>query len=309
MTSMFNGEPFAHTYSIAAFDDDEGTMGAAVHSNWFSVGSVVPWARSGAGVVVTQSFTDISYGPRGLDLMGSGLMSGEALSALIAEDEHRDVRQVAMVDVRGNVAAYTGSGCIAESGHIIGPDFSVQANMMLRPTVPEAMADAFQGAKGRLAERMLAALQAAEGEGGDIRGRRSACLLVVRKASTGRSWEGRVTDLRVEDSSNPLADLSRLLRAHRAYERLAAGNAALAMGDLEKALKEYSAAEASYPENEELSFWTAVSLANHGWIDASLERFALTFERNERWRVFASRLYDKDHIAVGDEDLMRILSA
>ncbi|HPP44696.1 MAG TPA: DUF1028 domain-containing protein, partial [Methanomassiliicoccaceae archaeon] len=223
---MFNGEPFAHTYSIAAFDDDEGTMGAAVHSNWFSVGSVVPWARSGAGVVVTQSFTDISYGPRGLDLMGSGLMSGEALSALIAEDEHRDVRQVAMVDVRGNVAAYTGSGCIAESGHIIGPDFSVQANMMLRPTVPEAMADAFQGAKGRLAERMLAALQAAEGEGGDIRGRRSACLLVVRKASTGRSWEGRVTDLRVEDSSNPLADLSRLLRAHRAYERLAAGNAA-----------------------------------------------------------------------------------
>lgn len=241
--------------------------------------------------------------------MGSGLMSGEALSALIAEDEHRDVRQVAMVDVRGNVAAYTGSGCIAESGHIIGPDFSVQANMMLRPTVPEAMADAFQGAKGRLAERMLAALQAAEGEGGDIRGRRSACLLVVRKASTGRSWEGRVTDLRVEDSSNPLADLSRLLRAHRAYERLAAGNAALAMGDLEKALKEYSAAEASYPENEELSFWTAVSLANHGWIDASLGRFALAFGRNERWRVFASRLYDRGRIAVGDEDLMRILSA
>ena len=300
--------PFAHTYSIVAVDRQAGVMGAAVQSHWFSVGSVVPWALPGAGVVCTQSFTDPSYGPRGLDLMRSGRTAKEALDSLTAADEGRDVRQVAMVDVRGNVAAYTGLGCIAEAGHVIGDGFSVQANMMLRPTVPASMAAAFRSAEGTLADRLLASLEAAEAEGGDIRGRQSACILVVRMTSTGRPWEDRLTDLRVEDSSDPLAEMSRLLKVQRAYSHMDAGDVALAIGDHARALEEYSAAERLYQENEEIVYWTAVGLANSGRVAESLPRFRQVFERNENWREMTSRLFDKGQITVGDEDLRRILS-
>lgn len=300
--------PFAHTYSIVAVDRQAGVMGAAVQSHWFSVGSVVPWALPGAGAVCTQSFTDPSYGPRGLDLMRSGRTAKEALDSLTAADEGRDVRQVAMVDVRGNVAAHTGRGCIAEAGHVMGDGFSVQANMMLRPTVPSSMAAAFQSAEGTLADRLLAALEAAEAEGGDIRGRQSACILVVRMASTGRPWEDRLTDLRVEDSSDPLAEMSRLLRLQRAYSRMEAGDVALASGDHARALEEYSAAECLCRENEEIVYWAAVGLANSGRVAESLPRFRQVFERNGNWREMTSRLFDKGQITVGDEDLRRILS-
>lgn len=303
-----NRGPFAHTYSIVAIDHQAGVMGAAVQSHWFSVGSVVPWARPGAGAVCTQSFTDPSYGPKGLDLMQSGRTAKEALESLTAADGGRDVRQVAMVDVRGNVAAHTGRGCIAEAGHVIGDGFSVQANMMLRPTVPKAMAAAYQGAEGTLAERLLAALEAAEAEGGDIRGRQSACLLIVRMAPTGRPWEDRLTDLRVEDSSDPLSELSRLLKVQRAYARMDAGDVALANGEYDKALEEYSAAERLYGENEEIVYWTAVGLANSGRVDESLPRFKKVFERNEDWRELTSRLFDKGQVTVGEEDLKKILS-
>ena len=299
---------FAHTYSIVAVDRQAGIMGAAVQSHWFSVGSVVPWARPGAGVVATQSFTDPAYGPRGLDLMADGVLPSEALASLVAEDDGRDVRQVAMVDIKGNAAAHTGAGCIAEAGHITGEGFSVQANMMLHPTVPAAMAAAFRETEGRLAERMLAALAAAEAEGGDIRGRQSACLLVVRMASTGRPWEDRLTDLRIEDSADPLVELARLLKVQRAYEHMDAGDVALARGDHARALVEYSSAESLYPENEEIVYWTAVGLANSGRVDESLPRFRQVFERNANWRELTSRLFDKGQITVDGEDLKRILS-
>lgn len=284
-------------------------MGAAVQSHWFSVGSVVPWARPGAGVVVTQSFTNPAYGPRGLDLMSDGVEPSAALAKLISEDDGRDVRQVAMIDTDGNVAAHTGIGCIAEAGHLTGEGFSVQANMMLHPTVPPAMASAFRDTKGKLAERLLAALDAAEGEGGDIRGRQSACLLVVRIASTGMSWEDRLIDLRVEDSDDPVRELSRLLKVQRAYEHMDAGDVALARGDHAVALKEYSTAESLYPENEEIVYWTAVGLANSGRLEESLPKFRKVFDRNPNWREMTSRLFERGQMTVDGEGLKRILSA
>jgi uncharacterized Ntn-hydrolase superfamily protein len=183
------------TYSIVARDPATGELGVAVQSHWFSVGPIVPWAEAGVGAVATQSFVDPSYGPLGLDLMRAGKSATEALSGLVESDAHPEVRQVAMIDARGNVAAHTGANAIIAAGHQTGENYSVQANLMESSTVWPAMADAFETASGDLAERLLAALEAAEAEGGDIRGRQSAALLVVSGEPTGRPWVDRTFDL------------------------------------------------------------------------------------------------------------------
>jgi len=298
----------AHTYSIVAVDPAAGEMGAAVQSHWFSVGSVVPWAEAGAGVVVTQSFVNPSYGPRGLDMLREGMTARQVVDALTAGDEGRDLRQVAVLDLSGAVVARTGSGCIPEAGDLQGKGVSVQANMMLRPTVPAAMLRAFEAAEGPLAERLVAALVAAEEEGGDIRGRQSAALLVVRTVPSGRPWQDRLVDLRVEDSSDPVGELSRLLRVHRAYEHMDRGDVAMERGDHQTALEAYSAAERLYPENEEMVFWTAVSLANQGRLEDALPRFSRTFQRNDQWRTMTARLADKGQLRLDDRALQRVLS-
>jgi len=200
------------TYSIVARDSATGELGVAVQSHWFSVGAVVPWAEAGVGAVATQSFIDPSYGALGLDLMRAGKSAPEALAALLAADAQRDVRQVGMVDARGRVARHTGRLCIPAAGDQAGAQYVVQANLMERATVWPAMARAFEAATGDLAERLMAALEAAEAEGGDIRGRQSAALLVVKAHSTGRPWADRRFDLRVEDHPEPLPELRRLLR-------------------------------------------------------------------------------------------------
>ncbi|MBK8049523.1 MAG: DUF1028 domain-containing protein [Anaerolineales bacterium] len=189
----------AHTYSIVAYDREAGQLGVAFQSHYFSVGGVVPWVEAGVGAVATQSFVDPSYGPLGLALMRAGKSANQALDGLLAADPLREQRQVAMVDLHGNVSVHTGARCIAAAGHKTGANFSVQANLMLSDTVWDAMADAYLTTAGDLAERMLAALEAAEGEGGDIRGRQSAALMVVKAQPTGQPWRDRVFDLRVED--------------------------------------------------------------------------------------------------------------
>ena len=205
--SFYSDEPLAHTYSIVARDTITGYMGVAVQSNWFSVGSIVSWGEAGVGVVATQSFVNVSFGPRGLELLKSGLTAQQVIDSLIAADEGRDVRQLAIVDAKGNAAAYTGKNCIPEAAHIVGNNFSVQANLMLNNTVWKAMAAAFQRTKGPLAERMIAALEAAQYEGGDIRGQQSAAILVVKGTSTGKIWEDRIIDLRVEDHPNAVEEI------------------------------------------------------------------------------------------------------
>jgi uncharacterized Ntn-hydrolase superfamily protein len=209
------------TYSIVARDPETGELGVAVQTGTFGVGTGVPWAEAGVGAVATQSFTEHSYGPFGLDLMKAGRTAPEALAGLVASDSKQRFRQVGMVDAQGRSAAHTGDGCIRDCGHLVGDGFTVQANMMARDTVWRAMAAAYEGAAGSLARRLLAALDAAEAEGGDFRGAQSAAILVVKGEPTGFAWKGRVSNLRVDDHVDPLGELRRLLdreedyRAHR----------------------------------------------------------------------------------------------
>lgn len=305
------GQQPVNTYSIVAYDPATGELGVAVQSHWFSVGPLVPWAEAGVGAVATQSFIEASYGPLGLELMRSGRTAEQALAALIAGDPHPEVRQVAMIDAQGNVAAHTGSAAIQAAGHRIGRNYSVQANMMLNATVPDAMASAFEAADGDLAGRLLAALQAAQREGGDIRGMQSAALLVVSGQRTGRPWIDRTFDLRVEDHPQPVEELARLLHLARAYRHMNAGDAALTEGDIEGALREYSTAGSMLPDsatNGEMVFWHAVTLASLGRVDEALPYFRRAFAQDDNWRELLRRLPAAGQFPNDPALLRRILS-
>lgn len=285
------------TYSIVARDITTGEMGVAVQSHWFSVGPIVPWAEAGVGAVATQSLVKVSYGPDGLRLMREGKSANTALSSLLKRDEASHVRQVAMIDALGNIATHTGEKCIAHAGHRAGTAngsaYSVQANLMRDDGVPQAMKAAFEKSDpgAPLAERMLAALRAAEAAGGDVRGKQSAAILVVRAVASGNSWEDRVVDLRVEDHADPVAELDRLLRLHRAYQHMNEGDLSMEKQDIEGALKSYSAARALAPDNAEMVFWTAVSLVNAGTVDEAMPLFAEAFKDTKGdWKATLQRL-------------------
>jgi uncharacterized Ntn-hydrolase superfamily protein len=279
-----------HTFSIVARDPSTGQMGVAVQSHWFTVGSIVPWAEAGVGVVATQSFVDPSYGKLGLELMRTGKTAPEALKALLAGDSAPEVRQVAMIDAAGRVAAHTGAKDIQAAGHQIGATYSAQANLMLNANVWPAMARAFESAKGDLADRMLAALDAAQAAGGDIRGRQSAALVVVSGTSTGKPWNDRLFDLRVDDNPEPLRELRRLVVLQRAYNHMNAGDLAVEKKDNEGALREYSAAATLAPDNLEMVYWHAVALVNMGRIDESLPLFRRVFRGDANWKTLTPRL-------------------
>jgi len=292
-----------NTYSIVARDPETGQLGVAVQSHWFQVGPIVPWAEAGVGAVATQSFVKVEYGPRGLQLMRNGHSSQRALDTLLADDEARDVRQVAMIDAQGRVATWTGENCIREAGHRLGAGYSVQANLMDRAEVWPAMARAYEDAEGDFPARLLAALEAAEAEGGDIRGMQSAALIVVRAESTGNPWEDRVVDLRVDDHAEPLAELRRLLGLHRAYAEMNAGDEAVAADDIDGAVARYSAAAAMAPEIAEIPFWQAVTLFDSGKEAEALKIFREVFARESRWievvqRLPASGLLTEDYSAM-----------
>lgn len=293
-----------HTYSIVARDPATGQLGVAVQTHWFAVGTLVPWAESGVGAVATQSFVEASYGKLGLDLMRAGRTAPEALKGLLAADEGRDVRQVAMIDAQGNVNAFTGANCIQAAGHVTGKDFSVQANLMEKASVWPAMARAFESAKGDLAERMLEALEAAEREGGDIRGKQSAALIVVSGQPTGRPWADRVYDLRVDDHTAPLKELRRLVTLQKAYNLMNQGDLAVEKKDAAGALKAYSAAEALVPDNAEMAFWHAVALVGLGRVEDALPRFQKSFELHPKWRDLLPRL-PKAGLFPDDPSLMK----
>lgn len=300
-------EPFTHTFSIVAVDTASGEIGVAVQSHWFSVGSVVSWAEPGVGAVATQSLANISFGPRGLELLKSGKTPQQALAELLKSDEGREYRQVAIIDNNGNVAVHTGDKCIAEAGHIQGIHFSVQANMMLKKSVWPAMVRAFETTKGTLAERMVAALLAAEEEGGDIRGQQSAALLVVSGERSNMPWQDRKIDLRVEDHPEAVKEIARLLRVHQAYEHMNAGDLAIETGNVDQALKEYGAAQQMYPENPEMKYWTAVSLANAGKSDEALPLFEEIFSKDKNWRELTRRIAKNGMLDVDRRSLKKII--
>lgn len=303
------------TYSIVARDAATGEMGVAVQSHWFSVGPIVPWAEAGVGAVATQSMVRVSYGPEGLRLMREGAAAPTALARLMMEDDASGVRQVAMLDAKGNVATHTGDKCIAEAGHMNGqaPDgsvYSVQANLMRTGKVPAAMAAAFEsaGAGTPLAERLIRCLHAAEMAGGDVRGRQSAAIVVVRAKATGKPWEDRLVDLRIEDHPSPVDELDRLLVLHRAYEKMNEGDLAMEKNDVEGALKAYSAARDLAPASAEMAFWTAVSFVNAGKVEEALPLFREAFrDEHGDWKATLTRLPKTGLIEMDDELMARIL--
>jgi uncharacterized Ntn-hydrolase superfamily protein len=299
--------PFFHTYSIVARDAATGQFGVAVQSHWFSAGALVCWAESGVGAVATQAMARVSYGPLGLDLMRSGYTAPQTLKSLLAGDDLADLRQVAMVDAEGNAIAHTGERCMQAAGHITGDGFSVQANMMDNPSVWPAMAAAYLASQGDLAERLLAALEAAQAAGGDVRGQQAAGMLVVRGKPCGQPWSDRLFDLRVEDHPAPVQELRRLVRIQRAYQRMNEGDEHLASGDTPAALASYSAAASMAPEIDEIPFWHAVTLADTGEIPAALPIFRQVFRQNPKWAELLRRLPSVGMIKLSVEQVEEII--
>ncbi len=298
------------TYSIVARDPETGEMGVAVQSHWFSVGPIVPWAEAGVGAVATQSLVDPSYGPLGLELMRTGRTAPEALRSLLAGDEGRAVRQVAMIDAAGRVATHTGDRCIAAAGHVTDAEhqFSVQANLMLGEEVWPAMAKAYHEATGDLADRMLAALEAAQSVGGDIRGKQSAALVIVAARSSGKPWVDRTFDLRIEDHPHPVQELKRLVQLQRAYLHMNAGDAAMEEADFETASREYAAAEKLAPQIVEIPFWHAVTLASSGEVEKALPIFKRVFAREPIWAELVPRLVRSELLPSDPELIEKILA-
>lgn len=304
---MIKRFPLAHTFSIVARDPISGEMGVAVQSHWFSVGSLVTWGEAGVGVIATQSMVDASYGPLGLDLMRAGRTATQALAGLLAADEGRDLRQVAMVNNHASVAVHTGSRCIQDAGHETGEGFSVQANMMASPSVWPAMANAYVNAVGSLAERLLTALEAGQAAGGDIRGMQSAAILVVAPTSTGRPWADRLIDLRVEDHQSPISELRRLVRLRQAYDLMNTGDEMLGDGNIEEALAAYQGAAKLAPEILELPFWQAVTLTELGRVDEALGIFRKVFSEEPAWRILLQRLPAAGLLNVDPATLRKII--
>jgi uncharacterized Ntn-hydrolase superfamily protein len=282
--------PFAHTFSIVARDPNTREMGVAVQSHWFSTGSVVTWAEPGVGAVATQSMVEVSYGPLGLLQMQQKKTASQALRDLLEKDANREVRQVAMVDANGNIAVHTGKRCIAEAGHQTGRQFSVQANMMLKPTVWSAMAAAYETATGSLAERMLSALDAAQSEGGDVRGMQSAALLIVSGESNLEPWKGVLVDLRVEDHPEPLVELRRLYNTQLAYEYMNKGDDLLSKGDADAAFTAYDTAANLAPHLLELPFWQAITLIETGREEQAFPILKKVISAEPDWLLLIERL-------------------
>jgi len=305
----YGNNPLVHTYSIVAMDPETGDIGVAVQSHWFSVGSLVIWGEAGVGVVATQSFVNPSFGLRGLDLLKQGKTPQQAVDELLGADEGRELRQLAILNAKGIAAASTGKNCIQAAGHIVGENFSCQANLMKNDKVWPAMAEAFKKAKGPLAERMLAALEAAEKAGGDIRGKQAAAMMVFRGKPSGKVWEDKIVDLRVEDNSAPLIELKRLLKVQRAYEHMNNGDLAVEKGDNNKAMEEYSSAEKMFPDNLEMKFWHAVALVNTGKLKESLLLFRDIFKKDQNWKTLTPRLVPNGMLKVTKEELSQILNS
>jgi uncharacterized Ntn-hydrolase superfamily protein len=275
------------TYSIVARDPDTGELGVAVQSHWFSVGSLVTWARPGIGAVATQANVDPGYGLQLLDLLAAGVHAEQALATLVSNDPAGDSRQVAVVDGAGHVAAHTGSSCMTYAGHATGDGVSCQANIMATDRVWPAMLDAFGTSGGSLTSRLLTALDAAEREGGDLRGRQSAAILVV--APDAEPWE-TVVSLRVEDHPDPLVELRRLVGLRDAYSLAGRADELQGSGRHDEAARLYAEASERAPGNHELLFWAGLGTAHAGDLEAGVAQVQAAIALQPTWRELLGRL-------------------
>jgi uncharacterized Ntn-hydrolase superfamily protein len=279
-----------HTFSIVARDPVTGDLGVAVQSHWFSVGPLVAWAEPGVGAVATQSFVDPGYGPRGLALMRDGVAAPAAMAQLVAADAQSAVRQLGFVDSEGRAASHTGARCIAHAASHAGDGYAVQANLMANDKVVPAMRTAFESTKGDLAERMLAALDAAQAVGGDIRGCQSAAILVVSGKRSATPWAEKKFDLRVEDHAAPLVELRRLVTLARAYDHMNQGDLAVEKGDMAAAAKHYSAATRMVPDSAEMTYWSGIAFAARGDLANATPLLKRAFAADPAWIELTRRL-------------------
>jgi len=301
-------DPLAHTFSIVARDPNTGEMAVAVQSHWFSVGSVVSWGEAGVGVVATQSFINKSFGIRGLELLKAGKSPQEAVDLLLRDDEGKEFRQLAILDKQGKVATHTGKNCIDVAGHSNGENFSVQANMMLNDKVVPAMEKAWKEYNTLpIAERMVEVLKAAQKVGGDIRGKQSAALLVVAGEATGEPWNDRLIDLRVDDANDPINELSRLLKVFRAYEHMNSGDLYVEKNEMQKAMDEYGKAMKMFPDNLEMQYWTAITLANNKDIKQASTMLQRIYKADANWRELTRRLPKVGLLTVSEKELSELL--
>jgi uncharacterized Ntn-hydrolase superfamily protein len=299
-----NNDMLAHTFSIVARDPKTGEMAVAVQSHWFSVGTVVAWGEAGVGVVATQSFVNKSFGVRGLELLKQGKSPQEALNVLLSDDAGKEVRQVAILDIHGKVATHTGKNCIDAAGHINGENFSVQANMMLNDKVWPAMSSAWKKFEQQpLAERIMEVMKAAQAEGGDIRGKQSAVLMVFASKKSNEPWNDKLIDLRVDDSKEPIKELNRLLSVHRAYEHMNQGDLYIEKNDMANAMKEYNAAMKMFPDNLEMKYWTAITLANNKEVKKAVPMLKDIYAKDSNWKELTKRLPKAGLLNVSDADL------
>ena len=298
-----------NTFSIVALDKETNQIGVAVQSHWFAVGALCPWIEPGVGAIATQSLVEVSYGPKGLDLLKNGKSAHTVLKNLLGKDVGRELRQVAVIDASGNSAVHTGSRCIAEAGHVTGDCYSVQANMMLNNSVWFAMAEAFENSKGKLATRLINALLAGQNAGGDIRGMQSAAVLTAENIRDDSPWEHMLTNLRADDHPNPIIELQRLLNLECAYDLMNEGDDFLLKKQVEFARIKYQQAVDFAPGKKEILFWQAVTLADSGNIDQALPIFQKLFTANKNWVLLVKRLPASGLLTNDPRVMQKILSA
>jgi uncharacterized Ntn-hydrolase superfamily protein len=297
------------TYSIVARDPATGRLGVAVQSHFLGVGPVVPWLEPGVGAIATQARVDISFGPIGLELLRNGRSAEEVVAALLASDATPEVRQVGVVDVEGRAAAFTGAETIPAAGHLVRDGFTVQGNLLERDTCWPAMAGAYESALGEglpFSERLLRALEAAEAEGGDVRGRQSSAIVIVEGALQPNAWKGRVLDARVDDHPDPVPELRRIVNLYEAYALFDPD----ATPELEVALDEAAYAEVRRraPDAYELVFWMGIEHAKRGEITEARRELAIAFEADTRWRTTLQHLGDASREGMTPELVAQLLA-
>ena len=279
-----------HTYSVVARDPYTGQLGVAVQSHFFSVGSIVPWAEAGVGAIATQAFANEDYGPEGLALMREGWNAEQVLETLLKGDEEREIRQIAMVDAQGSIAVHTGNKCIPAAGHVTGENFSVQANLMVNDSVWPAMKRAYEEASGDLVDHMIAALEAAQAAGGDLRGQQAAALLIVSGERQKKPWQGRLFDLRVDDHPRPIEELKRLVSIRKAWLLFEKSNELAHAQHIDEALSVLKQALALQPNLTELTFRSTEILFMAGQPQEALAAFREVFSKEPAWAEMLSRL-------------------
>ncbi len=282
------------TYSIVARDPLTGRFGVAVQSHAYTVGPIVPWLEPGVGAVATQATVNVSFGPVALEMLRNGWSAERVVAALVAGDEHPEIRQIGVVDAEGRAAAHTGADCILACGHIVGDGFTTHGNLLERDAVWQALAPAYEAAlaeKLPFADRLLRALEAAEAAGGDVRGSQSAAIVIVDAGLRPTPWRGAFMDLRVEDNPDPVPELRRLVNLWEAQALLDDDGDAAKAGV--NAAERYAEARRRAPDFWELAFWTALEMAGRGEMETARREMAAAMAADGHWRTTL------EHMAAG----------